>query len=179
MSIEEWSNDTDRGKLKYTKINLSQCHFVHHTFRIDWPGIEPMTLPSVSSDQPPEPLHGPVLQAPFLVSSRCTNVTIHAQLLICKVAWHFNYSLRWYKETDAVHSSTPVSVCLTRVSKLLYGEHGSHCAKSSAWRLLQNRLASLQQFLRYFDECWSEELDTDGNIPERIQKCVKFWNRFI
>jgi len=21
--------------------NLSQCHFVYHTFHIDWPGIEP------------------------------------------------------------------------------------------------------------------------------------------
>jgi len=28
MSMEQWRNDTDRGKLKYWEKNLSQCHFV-------------------------------------------------------------------------------------------------------------------------------------------------------
>jgi len=27
--MEQWWNDTDRGKLKYWEKNLSQCHFVH------------------------------------------------------------------------------------------------------------------------------------------------------
>jgi hypothetical protein len=28
MSLEQWWNDTDRGKLKCWEKNLSQCHFV-------------------------------------------------------------------------------------------------------------------------------------------------------
>jgi hypothetical protein len=30
MSMEQWWNDTDRGKLKYWEKNLSKCHFLHH-----------------------------------------------------------------------------------------------------------------------------------------------------
>ena len=30
ISMEQWWNDTDRGKLKYWEKNLSQCHSVHH-----------------------------------------------------------------------------------------------------------------------------------------------------
>ena len=30
MSMEQWWNDTDRGKLKYRERNLSQCHSVQH-----------------------------------------------------------------------------------------------------------------------------------------------------
>jgi len=41
MSTEHWWNGTDRGKLKYWDINLSQCHCVHHKRHTDWPGIEP------------------------------------------------------------------------------------------------------------------------------------------
>jgi len=28
MSVEHWWNDTDRGNLKYSEKDLSQCHFV-------------------------------------------------------------------------------------------------------------------------------------------------------
>jgi hypothetical protein len=28
MSFEDWWNDTDSGKQKYSEINASQCHFV-------------------------------------------------------------------------------------------------------------------------------------------------------
>jgi hypothetical protein len=30
----------DREKLKYLELNLSLCHFVHHKFHTDWPGVE-------------------------------------------------------------------------------------------------------------------------------------------
>jgi hypothetical protein len=30
MGMEEWWNDTDRGKVRYWEKNLSHCHFVHH-----------------------------------------------------------------------------------------------------------------------------------------------------
>ena len=44
MGMEQWWNDTDRGKLKYWERNLTQCHFVRyksHIFYMDWCGIEP------------------------------------------------------------------------------------------------------------------------------------------
>jgi len=40
MSTEDWWNDTDRGKSKYSKKNPSQCHFVHHISHTDRPVIE-------------------------------------------------------------------------------------------------------------------------------------------
>jgi hypothetical protein len=42
MSTEQWWDDTDRGKQKYSEKKLSQCHVVHYT---DLLVIEP---------QPPE-----------------------------------------------------------------------------------------------------------------------------
>jgi len=33
-------NDAGRGNLKNSYRNLSQCHFVHHKFHMDWPGSE-------------------------------------------------------------------------------------------------------------------------------------------
>jgi len=40
MSVEYWWNDTDRGKLKSSKENLSQYYFVQHKSHMHWPGIE-------------------------------------------------------------------------------------------------------------------------------------------
>jgi len=37
-------NDSNWAKLKYWKKNMSQCHFFHHKFNIDWPGIKPIPL---------------------------------------------------------------------------------------------------------------------------------------
>ena len=83
---------------------------------------------------------GPNSSTPVHVSRLCPNVTPHAQLLICKMPWRFNYGFWWYEQTDVVHSNTPVrlsvymSMYLTRLRKLLRGRHGSHCRKTSAWR---------------------------------------------
>ena len=33
-------NDTDMGKPKYSGINQSHCHFIHHRSHTDQPGIE-------------------------------------------------------------------------------------------------------------------------------------------
>jgi hypothetical protein len=38
--MEHRWNETDRGKQKYSGKILSQCHFLHHKFHMDWPGIE-------------------------------------------------------------------------------------------------------------------------------------------
>ena len=43
MSVERWYSNSDREP-RCSEKNLSQCHFVHHRFYMDWPGIEPRTL---------------------------------------------------------------------------------------------------------------------------------------
>jgi hypothetical protein len=37
--MKHWGNDTDREKPKYTEKHLSQCHLIHHKFRMDWLGV--------------------------------------------------------------------------------------------------------------------------------------------
>ena len=59
MSIEQWWNDTERGKLKYWKKNPYQWHFVYHKLLIDWPGTEAGTLRWEAGDQPSQPWNGP------------------------------------------------------------------------------------------------------------------------
>jgi hypothetical protein len=50
--MEQWWNDTDRGKPKYfDERNLSQWHFVHHKSNADWPGIELGLPPREAGDQ--------------------------------------------------------------------------------------------------------------------------------
>jgi hypothetical protein len=44
VNIEQRWDDTDRGKLKDSEKNLSQCHFVHNKSHMDWPGREPGSL---------------------------------------------------------------------------------------------------------------------------------------
>jgi hypothetical protein len=38
--MEHRWNAIDREKPKYSRENLSQCHFVRHKSHMDWPGIE-------------------------------------------------------------------------------------------------------------------------------------------
>jgi len=40
MSMEQWCNDPDRGKLRYLAFTLSQCHFVHQKLHMHFPGSE-------------------------------------------------------------------------------------------------------------------------------------------
>ena len=47
------------GKPKYWEKNLSRFHFVHHKFRMNWPGIEP---------GPPRPLTNRLSHYRFLCS---------------------------------------------------------------------------------------------------------------
>jgi hypothetical protein len=41
MRMVHWWNDTDSGKPKYFKKNLSLRHFSHNNSHVDWPRIEP------------------------------------------------------------------------------------------------------------------------------------------
>jgi len=40
MSMENWWNDPDREKRKYSKENQSLCHKVHRKTRTEWPEID-------------------------------------------------------------------------------------------------------------------------------------------
>ena len=40
MSSKHWCNDIDRGKPKYAKKNVSQCHSASQKSHRDWPATE-------------------------------------------------------------------------------------------------------------------------------------------
>jgi len=40
MSMEHYSNDTDRRKPKHSEKNLFNYHYVHHKSHMHWPGKE-------------------------------------------------------------------------------------------------------------------------------------------
>ena len=39
--MEHRWNDTDRGKEMHSEKNLSEWHFFHHKFHMNWPGFKP------------------------------------------------------------------------------------------------------------------------------------------
>jgi hypothetical protein len=63
---EPQRNYTDSEKLKNSKINLSQCHLVHHKSHMDWPGREP------------GPCHGSSCQQPAFTRMILVNCDAHA-----------------------------------------------------------------------------------------------------
>jgi hypothetical protein len=40
VNMELFWDDSDKGKPKYSEINLSRCHFFKHQSHVDWSGIE-------------------------------------------------------------------------------------------------------------------------------------------
>lgn len=44
MCMEDWLNDTDRGKPVYLEKNPFHCHLVYHKSHIDFLGIKYMPL---------------------------------------------------------------------------------------------------------------------------------------
>jgi len=42
--MENWWNDAERRKLKYSEKNTSQCHSVHYQCHVDWPGWNKVSL---------------------------------------------------------------------------------------------------------------------------------------
>jgi len=44
MSLDQWWDDTDRGKQNYSGANLSHCHSLYHNCTMDYPGIETFLL---------------------------------------------------------------------------------------------------------------------------------------
>jgi hypothetical protein len=44
ISMEYWWNDTERENPRYSDKTLSQCHFGHHKYDMDWHRIEPGLL---------------------------------------------------------------------------------------------------------------------------------------
>jgi len=40
MGLEQWWNDTDRGKVKYWEKYLSNCKYLYCRSHVVWPGME-------------------------------------------------------------------------------------------------------------------------------------------
>jgi len=42
MNVENWWDDTGRGKMEHSERNLPHCHIVNHKSDVDLSGIEPV-----------------------------------------------------------------------------------------------------------------------------------------
>jgi hypothetical protein len=45
MGTEHWWNDSNMEKATYPRKSLPQCHFAHHEYHMEWPGVEPTGFP--------------------------------------------------------------------------------------------------------------------------------------
>jgi len=62
VCVQQWCNDTDRGKTMYLEKKLIQCHCVQHKSYKDSPGIEAGTTrdrPATDRLNPAEEAHQP------------------------------------------------------------------------------------------------------------------------
>jgi hypothetical protein len=57
MSMENWWNYTDRGKLKYSEKILCQCNFVHHKAQRNGSGSNPIIRGEMLVSNRPELCH--------------------------------------------------------------------------------------------------------------------------
>jgi hypothetical protein len=73
MSMEQWWNDTDRGKLKYSQTNPFRCHIVHHRCPHNGPGSNKVLRADRSATNRLN--HGTTFWYPNNVDNVCT--TLH------------------------------------------------------------------------------------------------------
>jgi hypothetical protein len=50
MSMEQWWNETDTGKLKFSEKKLSPFDVIHHECHMGWPGIETVSFEDAGTD---------------------------------------------------------------------------------------------------------------------------------
>jgi hypothetical protein len=82
--MEQWWNDTDRRKLKYLHINMSQYHFVHQKSHMELPGIEPG----------PESLH---MMMMMTVSTTMMIMMIIIIITYCRIGPHNPFPVSYLK----------------------------------------------------------------------------------
>ena len=56
--MEHWRYNTDKGKKKHPKTNMTLGLSAHRKSHMKWPVIEPVSLITDGGDQPPQPWHG-------------------------------------------------------------------------------------------------------------------------
>jgi len=61
MNMEQWPNDSDGGKSRYSVRDLSECHFSYQKCSVDLADIEPWSQRREAGDETPEPWHDPFL----------------------------------------------------------------------------------------------------------------------
>ena len=59
MGMEQWWNDNDRRKPKYSYKNSSHCHCVHQKSHVNSPRMNPERSRWTASDERPDPRKGP------------------------------------------------------------------------------------------------------------------------
>ena len=95
MSVEQWWNDTDRGKLKYWEKNISQYHSVQNKSEKHCPVIEPVTPRLYAGEWPPEPSlwrpFQPEFSLQFHMSHPTSRVTSYLTVNTCLP--HFKYKV--------------------------------------------------------------------------------------
>jgi len=86
ISMEYGRNDTDSGRPKYSRIDLSRCHCVHHQSHMKWARARRRAPVMKDGDWPPHPWDSVVL---FMYWCSIKLVTISCTEIFCTSFWYF------------------------------------------------------------------------------------------
>ena len=159
MIIHHLRGSTDKAKPKYSEINLSKCHFIHHLYYTDRIEIEPRLRHWQTNDHCLK--HGMVSESQqFFLLLKCTkgehsltgpfnvaDVLLYMAYRSKKVYWHLrecNFRIRWsfwledksglYAQIILIYTNlVTVLICVSVLWRVSFSDRRTKVYKTKSW----------------------------------------------